>query len=120
MLLGAIILGRFFLKLFGPSYEAGYWLLVICMGAQVIRALAGLNQSLLAIEGHQARSALAALTGIVIFICAAIVFAGHFGVIGIGYAIVIAEIAGGLMLAAQAQSLTGRRADLLWLFKHSA
>ena len=120
VLLGTIVLGRLFLGLFGASYEAGYWLMVVCMGAQMIRALAGINQGLLAIEGHQARSALAALTGIVIFICAAIILSGHLGVTGIGYAIVIAEIAGGLMLAAQAQSLTGRRADLLWLFTHSA
>ncbi len=119
ILLGTVFLGRYFLGLFGSSYEVGYELLVICMGAQVIRAISGMNQSLLAIHGYQTRSALAAVTGVVILISSAIILARNLGVVGIGYAVIIAEIAGGLMLASQAQRLTGKRADLLWLLVQS-
>jgi O-antigen/teichoic acid export membrane protein len=119
ILLGTVFLGRFFLGLFGASYEVGYELLVICMVGQVIRAISGMNQSLLAINGYQTRSALAAITGVVILITSAIILARNFGVIGIGFAVVIAEIAGALMLASQAQSLTGKRADLVWLLFQS-
>ncbi len=119
ILLGTVVLGRYFLGLFGSSYEAGYELLVICLGAQVIRAVSGMNQSLLAIHGYQTRSALAAVTGVVILVTSAIIMARNFGVIGIGFAVVIAEIAGALMLASQAQSLTGKRADLVWLLFQS-
>ena len=119
MLLGTLLLGRFFLHLFGESYEAGYWLLVMCMGGQVIRAISGMNLNLLTIYGHQTRTAVAALTGIAIFIFTAILLAAKFGVIGVGFAVLIAEFAGGLMLASQARDLTGKRADLLWLLFHS-
>jgi O-antigen/teichoic acid export membrane protein len=119
ILLGTIFLGQYFLGLFGASYEAGYELLVICMGAQVIRAISGMNQYLLAIHGYQTRSALAAVTGIAILISSAIILARNFGVIGIGFAVVIAEMASGLMLGSQAQKLTGKRADLLWLLVQS-
>lgn len=119
ILLGTILLGSYFLGLFGATYESGYELLVICMGAQVIRAISGMNQTLLAIHGYQTRSALAAVTGIAILISSAIILARNFGVIGIGFAVVIAEMASGLMLASQAQKLTGKRADLLWLLAKS-
>jgi O-antigen/teichoic acid export membrane protein len=116
LLLGTFVLGKFFLGLFGANYLLGYWLLVICMGGQVIRALSGMNQNLLAIRGHQSRAAGSALTALLIFICAAVLLATSYGLIGIGFAVLIGELAWGLMLAAQAQSLTGQRADLLWLF----
>jgi O-antigen/teichoic acid export membrane protein len=119
MLLGTLLLGRIFLGFFGASYEAGYWLLVLCMGGQVIRAVSGMNLNLLAIHGHQTRTAVAAVTGLVIFTCMAIILAAHLGVIGFGLAVLVAEAAGGVMLASQARSLTGQRADLLWLLFHS-
>ena len=119
MLLGTTVLGHFFHRLFGMSYGAGYWLLVLCMGGRVIRAISGMNLNLLTIHGQQTQTAVAAVMGIAIFIFAAILLAAPFGVTGVGYAVLIVEIAGGLMLAPQARDLTSKRADLLWLLSHS-
>ncbi len=116
-LLVTIFFGGFFLSFFGEIYRGGQWLLVLFLVGQSIRALSGMNQNLLSIGGHQVRSAGACITGLVIFAFASFLFTRMFGFIGIGYATILAECIWAVMLAAQVQSLMGRRADLLWLFQ---
>jgi O-antigen/teichoic acid export membrane protein len=116
-LLFTIFFGGFFLSFFGEVYRSGQWLLVLFLVGQSIRALSGMNQNLLSIGGYQVRSAGACVTGLVVFGFASIIFTRMYGFVGTGYAAIIAECIWALMLAAQVQSLMGRRADLLWLFQ---
>ena len=107
--------GHLFLRLFGPAYQEGYWLLVMCMAAQTIRALSGMNQHLLSIGGYQTRSAWASVIGLVVLLCGSIVLSRNFGLLGIGYAVMLAELTWALLQASQAQHLLGWRGDLLGL-----
>lgn len=118
-LLGAIVLGRFVLGFFGPDYVQGTGLLVLFIAGQSVRGFGGMNQHLLSLNGHQARTAGACLLALVIFICLAVLLCNAYGFIGMGYAVLLSEMAWQLSLAAQAQKLCGRRGDLLWLSRHT-
>ena len=113
--IGALLLGEFALSIFGADYVRGAGLLSLFMVGQSIRAFGGMNQHILSINGHQLRTAGAAILAVVMFICLAILFCQSLGFIGIGYAVIFAEISWLLALAAQAQKLCGRRGDLLWV-----
>jgi O-antigen/teichoic acid export membrane protein len=117
-LLGSIILGRFALNLFGPHYVAGQGLLVAFMIGQSIRALSGMNQQLLSIAGQQTRTASACIAALCMFFAVAIIMVNQAGLMGLGYAVIAAEITWALLLAAQAQNLTGQRGDIFWLLGH--
>jgi len=110
-----IALGGPLLGLFGETYRNGHLLLVLLLIGQSIRALSGMNQSLLSIGGKQVRTAGACIVGLVIFVASWMVLAPALGLLAAGVAVIIAEFCWALMLAAQAQSLLGRRGDLLWL-----
>ena len=120
MLSGTILLGGIFLRFFGDHYATGYGLLVICMLGQVVRAASGMNQNLLAIHGFQKQTARAALTAVVLFVGTTILLGARMGAFGIGLAVLVAELAWAAQLAAQARSLVGKRADLLWLMMAAA
>ncbi len=112
----ALVFGRWLLSLFGPNYADGHRLLVLFLIGQSIRALSGMNQNLISIAGKQMRSAMACLTGLIIFAATWAVLQTGFGLNASGYAVIIAELSWALLLAYQAQSILGRRGDLLWLF----
>jgi O-antigen/teichoic acid export membrane protein len=114
-LLGSIFLGRYVLSFFGPDYVVGATLLVLFIVGQAVRGLGGMNQHLLSINGKQMRTAGACLLALAIFLCLAILLCRGMGFVGMGYAVIAAEVAWQLALAAQAQKLVGRRGDLLWL-----
>jgi O-antigen/teichoic acid export membrane protein len=114
-LVGSIFLGPFALSLFGQHYIAAQSLLVTFMIGQSIRAFSGMNQQLISIAGHQLKTVSACLVAFVILVAGSIVGVRHFGLLGIGYAVIGAEFAWSLMLASQAQRLTGKRGDLFWL-----
>jgi O-antigen/teichoic acid export membrane protein len=114
-LLCALLLGDFLLALFGPDYRQGYWLLILFLVGQSIRALGGMNQQILSTKGHQLRMATACLLTIVVLISTATLFCAQWGVIGMGYAVIAAELAWLLLLASQASALCGQRGDLLWV-----
>ena len=116
-LIGSIVFGKFVLGLFGAEYQLGATLLVLFMVGQSLRALGGMNQQILSINGYQMRTAGSCLLALIVFICLAIVLCKQFGSIGLGYAVIISEITWLLALASQASSLCGRRGDLLWLLK---
>lgn len=117
---GALVLGPFALSLFGATYVGGANLLTLFLVGQSIRALSGMNQNLLAIGGHQIRTAVSCLVALAILILMAVLLIPTMGLLGLGYAVIAAELAWMLGLAAQAQSLCGRRADLLWLARQTA
>lgn len=114
-LLGSIILGRYVLSFFGPDYAAGATLLVLFIVGQAVRGLGGMNQHLLSLNGKQLRTAGACLLSLAIFFCLSTFLCHNMGFVGMGYAVIASELAWQLALAAQAQKLTGRRGDLLWL-----
>ncbi len=114
-----LMFGGWLLSLFGPNYAEGHKLLVLFLIGQSIRALSGMNQNLISIAGQQMRSAMACLIGLIIFAASWAVLQNTFGLNAAGHAVIIAEICWALMLAYQAQTILGRRGDLLWLFfKH--
>jgi O-antigen/teichoic acid export membrane protein len=116
-LLGAIVLGKFVLGLFGAEYQTGATLLVMFMVGQSLRALGGMNQQILSINGFQMRTAGSCVIALVVFVSLAILLCRNFGSIGLGYAVIISEITWLLALASQASSLCGRRGDVLWLLQ---
>ncbi len=117
-LLGAIILGAWVLSIFGSEYVRGANILVLFLVAQAVRALSGMNQHLLSIKGYQMRTAGACLVALLMLVLAAIVFTRMFGMEGMAYALLLAELTWLVLLASQAQSLCGRRADLFWMLQN--
>lgn len=118
-LLGALLLGRFALSFFGEHYERGAALLSLFLVGQAIRAFSGMNQNLLATGGFQVRTAWPCVVALLIFVGAAALLAPMPGLLGIGYAVIAAELGWLLILAYQANTLCGRRADLLWLARNA-
>ncbi len=119
-LLGALLFGHWALAIFGKAYISGWPLLIALMIGQSIRAFSGMNQQLLSIAGYQARTASACLVAVVFLIAGAIFGVRIFGIQGIGYAVIVAELVWSIMLAAHAQILTGRRGDIFWVLKHNS
>lgn len=118
-LLGAQLLGRYALSFFGAHYERGAELLTLFLVGQAIRAFSGMNQNLLATGGFQVRTAWPCMVAILIFVSGAALLARMPGLLGIGYAMIAAELSWMLLLANQAQTFCGRRADLLWLARNT-
>ena len=118
-LVAALLLGRWVLAVFGEHYEKGAALLTLFLVGQSIRALGGMNQNLLAIGGYQVRTAWPCFVALLVLCGAAFLLVPSAGLLGIGYAVIAAELAWMLFLALQAQMLCGRRADLLWLARNA-
>ena len=62
------------------------------------------------------RSALACVVGVVILIVSWLIFQPMFGILGVGLAVIAAELCWGLIIGNETQKLTGRRGDMFWLF----
>jgi O-antigen/teichoic acid export membrane protein len=116
-LVGALLLGDTALRLFGEEYRAGKGLLVLFLVGQCIRALGGMNQHILSINGFQLRTAGACLLSLAALALLAVAFAKVFGPIGIGYAVVVTELVWLVLLAWQSAKFCGRRGDLLWVLQ---
>ena len=114
-LIAAILFGGYFLSFFGTVYADGHWLLVLFIVGQAVRAVSGMNQHMLSIGGYQVRSALACVIGVAILILSWLIFQPLFGILGVGLAVIAAELCWGLIVGSQTQKLTGRRGDMFWL-----
>jgi O-antigen/teichoic acid export membrane protein len=114
---GAIVAGPLLLGIFGKHYVAGQWPLVLFMVSQAIRAASGLNQYLLAIGGHQARTAGACVFAVAVLLAAAGLLAPRYGVTGLGFAAVLADAVWAGLLALQARRFAGYRGDILGLLR---
>ena len=115
-LFATIIFGRYFLGFFGTAYAQGHWLLVLFIVGQAVRAISGMNQHMLSIGGYQVRSAMACVVGVVILVVSWLIFQPLFGLLGVGLAVISAELAWGIIVGHETQKLTGRRGDMFWLF----
>ena len=114
-LIVAIIFGRYFLSFFGPVYAEGHWLLVLFIIGQAVRAVSGMNQHMLSIGGYQVRSAMACIIGVVILIISWLILQPLLGILGVGLAVIAAELCWGFIVGNETQKLTGRRGDIFWL-----
>ena len=110
---GTIFLGPWALRVFGSEYEVGHWPLVLFMVSQAFRAASGMNQHLLSLAGYQVKTAGSCLVAMAVLIGGTALLAPGFGVLGLAFAVVIADAAWALLLANQAQRLTGRRGDII-------
>jgi len=112
---GAIFLGPLALRIFGTIYEPGHWPLVLFMVSQAFRAASGMNQYLLSLANHQLKTAGSCIIAMVVLIAMAALLTPRFGVMGMAGAVLVADAVWALLLALQAQRLTGRRGDIFGL-----
>jgi O-antigen/teichoic acid export membrane protein len=110
---GAALFGPFALGIFGSEYEAGHWPLVLFMISQAFRAASGMNQHLLSLAGYQIKTAGSCLVAMAVLIGATALFTPDHGVMGLAYAVLIADAVWAGLLALQTQRLTGRRGDII-------
>ena len=116
-IIGAAVIGKYVLRVYGVEYMAGHWPLVLFMVSQAFRAAGGMNQHLLSLGGYQIKTAGACITSLMTLVGFTAILAPTWGVLGIAGAAVVSEAIWAVMLALQAQRLTGRRGDLFALFK---
>jgi O-antigen/teichoic acid export membrane protein len=119
-LFGAWLLGPYALRIFGSHYVAAQSLLLAFMLGQSIRAFSGMNQQLLSMAGLQSKTVISCLVALAFFVGASVLLVPHFGSMALGYAVIIAELAWSMMLASQANRLTGKRGDIFWLLTNRA
>jgi O-antigen/teichoic acid export membrane protein len=110
---GAALFGPWALRIFGPEYELGHWPLVLFMISQAFRAASGMNQHLLSLAGYQIKTAGSCLVAMAVLIGATALFTPDHGVMGLAYAVLIADAVWAGLLALQTQRLTGRRGDII-------
>ena len=106
------LFGHLVLGLFGPDYAAGYWPLLIFLLSQVVRVMGGMNGQLLALGGHQVRSAATCVVAVVILVVLSALLTPAWGLVGIALATLVAELFWAISLAVLTQRLEGRRGDI--------
>lgn len=116
-ILVTLALGDWVLSLFGPDYLAGKWALVLFLICQMVRSAGTMNNHLLSLGGYQTRTAIVCAIALAVLIGAAAGLTPYLGLMGIGWAALIAECVWAIGLALSAQSLAGRRGDLLAGFR---
>jgi O-antigen/teichoic acid export membrane protein len=109
---GAAVLGRPVLAIFGSSYEAGHWPLVVFVTGLLLRAAGGMNQHLLSLAGFQTRTAGPCLVAVTVLLGLAAALAPGFGVMGVAIAALAADFVWAALLARRTLQLTGRRGDI--------
>jgi O-antigen/teichoic acid export membrane protein len=110
---GAMLFGPWALRIFGSAYEAGHWPLVLFMVSQAFRAASGMNQHLLSIAGYQIKTAGSCVVAMAVLVGGTALFTPSHGVMGLAYAVLIADAVWAGLLALQTQRLTGRRGDII-------
>lgn len=106
------IFGPLILGIFGPDYAAAHWPLVLFMLSQLFRAAAGMNQHLLAIDGYQTHTATSCAVAVLVLILGAALLAPVFGMMGMAWAVVLADLVWAGLLGFQAQRYTAFRGDI--------
>lgn len=112
VLLALAVAGPWVLSSFGPHYAASYWPMLVFLVSQAVRVTGGMNAQLLALGGHQVRSAALCVIVVVGLIVLAAVLTPLWGVMGLAAATLIAELVWAIGLGVITQSLEGRRADI--------
>lgn len=109
---GAAVLGRPVLAIFGSSYEAGHWPLVVFTAGFLLRAAGGMNQQLLSLAGFQTKTAGPCLVAVAALLGCSVWLAPVLGVMGIAIAALAADLVWSVLLALRTRQLTGRRGDI--------
>lgn len=112
-----MLTGPWILGLFGPHYADAYGPLLVFLLAQTTRVLGGMNAQLLALGGHQLRSAALCLLALAVLVLGSVLLAPLLGIMGIALATVGAELFWAIGLGMLAQRLEPRRGDFLASFK---
>ena len=110
---GSILFGPWALGIFGSEYEVGHWPLVLFMISQAFRAASGMNQHLLSLAGFQIKTAGSCLVAMTVLISGTALLTPSFGIMGLAWAVILADAVWAMLLALQAQRLTGRRGDII-------
>ena len=83
------------------------------MISQLFRAAGGMNQYLLSIDGFQGRTANSCIFAVTALAASASLLTPAFGVLGMAFAVVIADFLWAAVLGVQAQRYAGYRGDIL-------
>ncbi len=112
-LVGAVLIGDRVLTIFHPDFAMAHGVLVILIGCQLLRALAGPVVQLLTIAGAQLHNACLCIVSMVILAIASLLFVPSFGMIGAAYAIFVTWLSWLSASAITLKILTGLRCDIL-------
>jgi O-antigen/teichoic acid export membrane protein len=112
-LAGAAAFGDTALRLFGPGYETGYWVLILFLVSQALRAASSMNVHLLSLSGHQRQTAIACVFFFAMLIAGMSILAPRHGINGAALAVVIADALWAVALAVLARRYAGHGADIL-------
>jgi O-antigen/teichoic acid export membrane protein len=111
-LAGAALFGDRVLAVFGPAFVAGQPALVILVGTQLLRALAGPGAHLLTLAGAQTLSAAICAGALGVLVLANLALAPPFGVLGAAFAVLLTFAAWTAATALALRRLGERRTDL--------
>ena len=102
LVVGAVVLmlGPFFLSLFGPGYSAGYTVMLILFAGIAAKALVGPGEALLTMAGQQKICALVYLAVLLVNVAGNIVLIPLLGINGAATATMLAMLAEALLLYA--------------------
>ena len=109
------LFGRDLLGLFGPEFEGGSRVLLILLGAQLLRALAGPSAHLLTLSGIQRINMGLAISSLILLVGSSAILAPLMGVEGAAYAVLLTY---GWWIGLSALALRRLReppVDALWL-----
>ena len=109
----SLFAGKFALALFGSRYMAGQVALSIVLGAQVVRAAAGMNMHLLSLGGYQARLAALCAGAVAALGLVSWAAAMPLGAAGIALGVLASDMVWALGLCILARMLLARQADIL-------
>jgi O-antigen/teichoic acid export membrane protein len=112
---GCAVLGPWILAIYGHDYAAAYWPLLLFLVGQMFRVSGGMNGELLALGGHQVKSATLCVAAVVVLVAVAALLTPAWHVMGLAWAYVCAEAFWAVGLAMLTQKLEGRRGDIVGL-----
>jgi len=114
-IIACAVLGPWVLRIYGRDYAAAYWPLLLFLIGQMFRVSGGMNGELLALGGHQVKSATLCVAAVAVLVVAAAVLTPIWHVMGLATASVCAEAFWAVGLALLTQRLEGRRGDIVGL-----
>lgn len=91
--LGAFVFGERVLALFGPEFAAGTGVLVLLLGAQAVRAIAGPSVTMLTLAGAQGQNAALCVMALAVLALASFVLVPAYAALGAAGAVLLATLA---------------------------
>lgn len=113
----AVLGGDLLLQVFGESYRAGHWALVLFMVSQLMRAGGGMNMHLLSLRGEQAQTAFMCFLSIVVLVAVSAIAVPRLGLVGIAVAVAVADTFWAIALAALVRRDSGKGGDILAVWR---